>query len=177
MTRTRITALFAVLALTMALATSGAVAEQEQELSISAPATAVCEGTAEVTPGLHFPGVGDGTPVAFEWTFNTTCDVSLESGGNVDQVTLKASGTGEGWCGQSEGTGGSGTIEDSKGNVVSLSNITWATSAGGTFVVDFNHDAGSTGQGVAEVQATGGADCINENGATTFQVEVAGELL
>lgn len=172
------TTLLSAAAMVMTLGIGSAVADHGGQ-TVTAPAAAECSGTADVWTGdpdivgdgdgLTFPHVDDRR--SFNWKLTTDCEITIDAAGSTAAVSLNASGTGEGWCGQSFGLSGSGTIGDAH-----LTNITW-NSAGTVLAVEFDHDAGATGTGSAEVQAFGGTDCDTLEGAKRFDVEIVGELL
>lgn len=130
------------------------------------PGTATCTGTAKVTPGLYFPGVGPSQD--FAWELHTTCTVVSSDG--VETLALDASGTATGYCGRSTGAGGSGSLGD-----IALSGIGWE-SVGSVLIVSGSHDGGGAGTFVAEVDAIGGQPCAT-TGATDFEVVVEAEFV
>lgn len=135
------------------------------------PSVGICQGTATVSPGLYFPGVGDSQ--TFTWELDTTCTAVSQDG--VETFALQASGTATGWCGRSVGSGGSGTLSNSS-QTITLSNIGWE-SVGSVLLVTGNHDGpgSATNTFAAEVEAQGGADCAG-SGATSFEVVVVAEF-
>jgi hypothetical protein len=130
--------------------------------AVTAPGSATCTGVAEVSPGIFAPGFGPSQE--FDWSLTTTC--TTVSGDLVEQnVPLNASGTAVGFCGQSTGLSGSGSLGD-----VELSGITW-TSGGTVLIVTGSHNGGGAGTFEATVEANGGEDCTGV-GATKFEVVI-----
>jgi hypothetical protein len=126
-----------------------------------APAVIACTGTATVSPGLHFPGVGPSKDFTFSLT--TTCTTS---GGSA---TLTAEGKGHGWCGASTASG-EGKLRFADGHEIGFT-FNW-TSGGQLLIVTGEHEGGSTGTLAGTVVATGGADCATPQGATSFDVTI-----
>lgn len=152
----------------------------------TAPAAAECEGVAEVAEidangdptgrGITAPGVDpadlpDGR--RFAWSLTTDCTVVNADGTSTHQ--LNASGTATGFCGRSVADDGNGTLGS-----MNVTDITWE-SVGTVLAVSASHDGhlstGGAAAGVleAEVQASGGEACTTPQGATRFDVVIAGE--
>lgn len=140
----------------------------------------------------------------FAWRLTTTCDIVGADGDIIDTGDLEVSGWANGWCGSSTATPNPdednqhsetldtaasdeinnnwGTFTQTNGDwEVNLWDISWE-SAGSVLAVDFQHDAGAdkkpeSGPGAAEVDAIGGDPCATNNGATSFSVVIAAELL
>lgn len=166
----------------LAMAAVAALAVAMLALPASAAETdvGVFTGTATVAEdagpnGLHLPSA---TPHTGSWSLSTTVDTLLHGSG----LTLNASGklspvAGVGAaCGVSNGHSGTGSLTGG----ITLSDIGWVTSAGGTLPVT-GHYVGSaatdSGPFVAVTQAQGGAACANAGGATSFTVVGAAAFL
>lgn len=139
----------------------------------TAPATGTCEGTASVSPGLFFPGVGPSQD--FSWSLSTECTVV--SGDGVETLLLEATGTGTGFCGQSTAQGGEGTLTDPEtGQTIDLWDIGWESAASVLLVSGSHNGPGTvTNSFQAQVMAQGGEDCAG-SGATDFVVVIVAEF-
>lgn len=76
-------------------------------------------------------------------------------------------------CGMSQSTTGQGqSVLQSNGDVIALSNVTWAATVGGTLPTTGDFASADHGSGtlVSIVQAQGGAGCVDAAGAQKFTV-------
>lgn len=163
------TALLGVVALSMLLI-APASADQAASNHREAPGVGVCEGLANVDPGLGLPG----TETSFDWDFNTTCEVTTVQGG-VESANLSASGTGSGACFLSNGQG-TWELTFADGQTVG-GDVQWAAGSGGVLPLTGTHDAGATGTltGVAHARPENPDDCLNSD-ASSFSVTVEANL-